>query len=124
MEVRFGQIFLKHFNNFPKADQIKIRAFAKHIEQFGFDGLQGRNKSSDDAPVTHPNWSERIIYAKTHNLWHYHIGIPNYEKSEKGDYTSEYVLHYIKGDDFIKLVDLSAHPPLNLPSLEYLVWCT
>lgn len=49
------------------------------------------------------------------------VGIPNYEKSEKGDYTSEYVLHYIKGDDFIKLVDLSAHPPLNLPSLEYLV---
>ena len=83
MEVRFGQIFLKHFNNFPKADQIKIRAFAKHIEQFGFDGLQGRNKSSDDAPMTHPNWSERIIYAKTHNLWHYHIGIPHYEKSKK-----------------------------------------
>ncbi|MDO4450777.1 MAG: hypothetical protein Q4B79_07470 [Moraxella sp.] len=121
MEVRFGQIFLKHFNNFPKADQIKIRAFAKHIEQFGFDGLQGRNKSSDDVPMTHPNWSERILYAKTHNLWHYHIGIPHYEKSKKGDYTSEYVLHYIKGDDFVKLVDLSAHPPLNLPSLEYLV---
>ncbi len=54
MEVRFGQIFLKHFNNFPKADQIKIRAFAKHIEQFGFDGLQGRNKSSDGCTCNAP----------------------------------------------------------------------
>lgn len=121
MRVIFGRKFAEYFPNFPKSDKEKIVAFANHIEQFGFDGLQGRNKSSDDVPVTHPNWSERIIYAKTHNLWHYHIGIPNYEKSEKGDYTSEYVLHYIKGDDFIKLVDLSAHPPLNLPSAEYLL---
>lgn len=34
--------------------------------------------------------------------------------------TSEYVLHYTKGDDFIKLVDLSAHPPLQLPTIDYL----
>lgn len=71
VKVEYGIKFKAHLKNFPVADQLKIKAFVEHIEQFGFDGLQGRNKSSDDVPVTHPNWSERIIYAKTHNLWHY-----------------------------------------------------
>lgn len=72
-------------------------------------------------PKNDPDWLNKVKYAQAYNLWHYHIGIPNYELSEKGDYTSEYVLHYIKGENFIKIVDLSAHPPLHLPSLDYLL---
>lgn len=68
LHVDYGQLFSKHLPNFPKADRLKIAEFVHHIQNFGFDGLQGRNKSSDNVPITHPNWSERIIYAKTHNL--------------------------------------------------------
>ncbi len=57
---------------------------------------------------------------KEYNLWHYHIGIPNYEQASNGDMVSEYVLHYIRGEDHIIIVDLDSHPPFNLPSDEYL----
>lgn len=115
MIVILGENFKKHFVNFPRQDRIKIFEFIEHIEQYGFDGLIGRNKASHNAPKDHPNWSERVKHAMDNNLWHYHIGIPHYELSEKGDYTSEYVLHYILGDDFIKIVEMSPHPPLILP---------
>ncbi|MDO4440591.1 MAG: hypothetical protein Q4B81_00225 [Moraxella sp.] len=120
LRVDFGKIFSERLPNFPRADKLKIAEFIQHIKSFGFDGLKGRNKSSDNVPFDNPDWSKRVQYAQKHNLWHYHIGIPDYQESDKGDHTSEYVLHYIKGDDFIKIVDLSAHPPLHLPDASYL----
>lgn len=119
IQVLFAPIFSKHLKNFPKADREKIRAFVEHVEQFGFHGLQGRNKSSDQVPTDNPNWSERVAYAQKYKLWHYHIGIPTYVLSEKGDQVSEYVLHYIRESDYIILVDMSPHPPLQLPSSEH-----
>ena len=115
MIVILGEVFKERFVNFPRQDRIKIFEFIAHVEQYGFDGLKGRNKASHHVPKDHPNWSERVQHALDHNLWHYHIGIPNYELSNQGDCTSEYVLHYILGDDFIKIVEMSPHPPLILP---------
>lgn len=121
MKVLYGEKFRQHLKNFPKADQLKIKAFADHVQTHGLIGLIGRNKSSDNVPKDHPNWLERVKYAQTHHLWHYHIGIPSYDNDNPdGDKTSKYVLHYIRHDDEIILVDLSAHPPLELPSQEYL----
>lgn len=120
MQVEYGELFALHLPNFPKADRLKIAEFVYHVQQFGFDGLQGRNKSSDNVPKDNPNWSKIVAYAQQHQLWHYHIGIPSYTLSDNGDMTSEYVLHYVKGDDFIKIVDLSDHPPLKLPTIDYL----
>lgn len=96
-------------------------AFVAHLKNFGFDSLEGCNKSSDNVPKDDPQWSIKVAYAQKYNLWHYHIGIPNYETSTKGDKVSEYILHYIKGDDFVKLVSISYHPPFELPSLNELV---
>lgn len=62
MRVIFGRKFAEYFPNFPKADKEKIVAFANHIEQFGFNDLQGRNKSSDHVPTSHSDWSERVSY--------------------------------------------------------------
>lgn len=121
MRVIFGRKFAEYFPNFPQADKEKIVAFVNHIENFGFNGLQGRNKSSDQVPTHNPNWSERVNYAQKYKLWHYHIGIPCYVQSEHGDYVSEYVLHYIKENNYIMLVDMSPHPPLQLPQPEYLI---
>lgn len=121
MKVRYGSKFKQNLKNFPVKDQLKIKKFVEHIEQFDFEGLQGRNKNSDNVPKDHPNWAERVTYAQKYKLWHYHIGIPCYIQSEHGDYVSEYVLHYIKENDYIILVDMSLHPPLQLPTPEYLI---
>ena len=121
MEVLYGQIFLKHFQRFPKNDKLKIAAFIVHVQEYGLVNLQGRNKPSDHVPTNDPNWLQKVKYAQQYNLWHYHIGIPCYTHCSYGNDTSEYVLHYIRGDGFIKLVALSPHPPLALPQPEYLV---
>lgn len=116
IEVSYSDDFQKKLKNFPKADQLKIRRFIEHLEQFGFVGLQGRNKSSDNVPTDHLNWLERVKYAQQHKLWHYHIGIPYYETANNGEQVSEYLLHYIRDDNAIKLVALSYHPPFELPT--------
>lgn len=115
MNVILSENFKKHFIHFPRQDRIKIFAFIEYIEQYGFTGLKGRNKPSHHVPKDHPNWSERVRHAQENHLWHYHIGIPYYQESYIGNITSEYVLHYILGYDFIKIVAMSPHPPLILP---------
>lgn len=121
MEVRFGQFFTQHFKNFPKADQIKIADFVSYVQTYGLDGLLGRNKPSHEVPTDNPNWSERVAYAQKYKLWHYHIGIPYYIQSVQGDYVSEYILHYIRENDHIILVDMTPHPPFELPKEDYLI---
>ncbi|MBS9779171.1 MAG: hypothetical protein KGV51_00955 [Moraxellaceae bacterium] len=120
IDVKYGRKIAGEMKNFPNADLIKIKAFENHVKQHGFDGLKGRNKSSANVPRNDPDWLTKVQYARQYNLWHYHIGIPSYEESEKGDMVSEYILHYVKGDDEIKLVDMTSHPPFVLPSEEYL----
>lgn len=121
LDVKFTPLFEQWLKNYPIADQIKIADFILHVRQYGFSGLQGRNKSSDHVPKDDPNWSERVSYAQKYHLWHYHIGIPCYIKSEQGDYVSEYLLHYMKYDDYIILVDMTPHPPFHLPPEQYLI---
>lgn len=120
MKVIFGQKFTNHYQNFTKSDQDKINKFIYHISRHGLTNLTGRNKSSDNVPTDDPNWAAKVAYAKKHQLWHYHIGIPDYHTASNGDQVSEYVLHYILGDDFIKIVELDSHPPMNLPNVDYL----
>lgn len=121
IKVLFGTEIAKELQYFPEKDLIKIWQFKEHIETQGFDNLAGRNKCSDDVPTSDPEWRTKVSKAQEYSLWHYHIGIPDYDKSSGfGNYTSEYILHYIKGVDFIKIVDFTAHPPFKLPSERYL----
>lgn len=120
MKVIFTPQFKLWLKNYPKADQIKIGLFVEHVKQFGLDNLQGRNKSSDNVPTDDPNWLQKVKYTQAYRLWHYHIGIPDYA-GEFGDMTSEYILHYQRFDDEIVIVDMSAHPPFELPSIDRLI---
>lgn len=120
MQVKLAKLFKKEYDTLSGQNRLTIAQFIHHIEQFGFVGLKGRNKSSDNVPIGDPKRQDKIRYAQTHRLWHYHIGIPTYQQSPKGDHTSQYVLHYMLGDDYIVLVGLSAHPPFELPSESYL----
>lgn len=121
MNVDYSECFKQYLKNFPVNDQLKIKAFVEHIQQYGFDGLVGRNKSSDNVPKDAPNWLAKVSYAQQHRLWHYHIGIPFYEMAYNGEQVSEYILHYMRFDDSIKLVALSYHPPFELPTLAEMV---
>jgi len=121
MEVLLSKQFKTELKNFPKADQEKIASFILHVQRQGMKNLPGKNKPSHDVPHDDPQWLDKVSYAQQHNLWHYHIGIPQYDTScQHGEQTSEYILHYIKGDGFIKIVDFSAHPPFKLPAETYL----
>lgn len=121
IKVFFGAKIAKELQYFPEQDLLKIWQFKQHVENMGLMGLAGRNKSSDDVPKDDPHWAEKVTKAQQYSLWHYHIGIPEYDTSRVfGDYTSEYILHYVKGEDFIRIVDFTAHPPFKLPSESYL----
>lgn len=120
MKVKIGKQVRKIISKLSDGDKEKIRQFIQHIEQHDFVGLIGRNKSSDQVPKGTPNRSAKIKYAQEHQLWHYHIGIPEYidDGKKNGDKTSQYLIHYIKNDGVIKIVDFSSHPPFRLPDSE------
>ena len=121
MEVLLSEQFKAELKNFPQLDKEKITSFILHIQHQGMENLPGKNKPSHDVPRNDPKWLDKVSYAQHHNLWHYHIGIPNYNTDcPRGEQTSEYILHYIKGDGFIKIVDFSAHPPFKLPAEKHL----
>ena len=119
--IEFGEIFISSFNNFPLIDQDKIYDFIYHVENLGFEGLPGRNKSSDEVPKDDPDFLKKVKYARKHNLWHYHIGIPECNRDNSyGDWTSEYILHYSVKNRNILVIDLDYHPPFLLPKEKYL----
>lgn len=117
MQVDFSPKFLRLFNELDTQSQDVIADFVDYVEQYGLKGLVGRNKSS--IPQNPHTKKERanFEYAQKHCLWHYHIGIPHYV-GDDGDKTSEYILHYQRFDDRIVVLELSAHPPFVLPSVE------
>ena len=120
MQVKFSQYFIKLLDKQDESTQDIIMDFVDHVEEFGLRKLAGRNKSSVPSSTHTKRQRAQFAYAQRHCLWHYHIGIPDYQ-GEYGDKTSEYVLHYQRFDDEIVLVDMSPHPPFELPSVDYLV---
>lgn len=121
MNVTFSRDFQSKFPNFPKTDKEKILEFVRYVTEQGLTNLQGRNKNSDNVPTNDPNWRQKVAYAQQHKLWHYHIGIPSYETASNGEQVSEYILHYQRFDDEIRIVSMSYHPPFELPNEEALV---
>ncbi|OKP31342.1 hypothetical protein [Serratia fonticola] len=124
MIVSLGMQFGKELVNYPDEDKKKIYAFLLHVKNNGFHGLEGRNKSSDNVHKDDPGYLEKVRLAVQHKLWHYHIGIVEYDYSKPhGDRTSEYVLHYMNEciPQEVKIVDFSSHPPFRPPSAAYLM---
>ncbi|OPH38506.1 hypothetical protein [Moraxella equi] len=119
MQVNFSLYFLRLLDKLDEQNQDRVAEFINHVEQNGLYGLAGRNKSS--APQNPHTKKERANFnhAQKYCLWHYHIGIPNYT-GEFGDMISEYILHYQRFDDEIVIVDISSHPPFELPSIDKL----
>lgn len=122
MNVAFGKQFLRELQNFPLPDRTKILEFAKKVRDEGFVNLPGRNKYSEDVDKNDHDFVKKVRYVRLHCLWHYHIGIVEYDMTKPhGDRTSEYVVHYSRKEaNSVKIVDFSAHPPFRLPTETYL----
>lgn len=119
-----------------KAERRKVFDFFQAFEQGGFPAInsysiQGyivRNKSSDNVDPNDPDFAAKVKFAQENLLWHFHIGfydynytINGYTLSQNGDLTSQWVIHYQKfADNHINVVDLTPHPPFELPSKDSL----
>jgi hypothetical protein len=94
------------------------------LNNYYLDGYLVRNKNSDNVDTDCPDFIEQVKYAQKHSLWHFHAGfydysyeIKGYELSQKGDLTSQWVIHYqYFNDNHIKVVDVTPHPPFELPT--------
>ncbi len=123
----FKPKFSQEFKNYPIDQQDAILDFTDVFEKFGlsdFSEYKGKMAPSWKGLSTiDPVYS----YARENNLWHYHIGIPNYKKSDYGDFfTSDWVLHFqLKNNGKEALiVDVCYHykstGEFHLPTEEYL----
>ncbi|MDR9777607.1 hypothetical protein RJJ65_34265 [Rhizobium hidalgonense] len=123
----FGKQFAVEFTLYPVEQQDKILDFIDIYQIFGlsdFTKFQGKIKYS---------WSgiDKLdpIYDFTYsnNLWHYHIGIPNYKKSKYNQYyTSDMILHFQwkNRSTHIRILDITWHYKASgefwLPANNYL----
>lgn len=122
----FSKIFAKQFAGFSESDQDKVLDFTEQFEKYGlqdFTQYQGK--------IT-PSWKglddndPKYSYAKSNNLWHYHVGLPVYVQKHPKYKTSDWVLHFqwSYGADDIHIVDMCYHYTADgvfyLPSPDYL----
>ncbi len=126
-QVEYGKLFAIEFQNYPKDQQDAIVDFIEIFLNYGlvdFNKFEGKIAPSWKGLATdHPHYH----FAKKHDLWHYHIGIPNYQKSQYGDYqTSDYILHFMLQNNrvTIVLIDTTSHYRSDgtfwFPRIEYL----
>lgn len=128
--------FKNKVKNFSREPKKKIVTFMNTFQLGGFsainnveiDGYKVRNKSSDNVPTSDHQFIAKVKLAQRYNLWHYHAGFYNinsdidgYTISDKGDLTSQWVIHYqFFTENHINVVDVTPHPPLLLPDEEHL----
>lgn len=107
----FATTFAREFKNLPSPDSDKILDFIDIYEAHGLSDF------SLYIGKLAPSWSGNFIsatdynYAQEHSLWHYHVGIPEYESNHPKYQTSEYLLHFQWPDrgNHITIVDLYSH---------------
>jgi hypothetical protein len=120
MNVIFSSSFELEYDSISAEEQDKVDDFREHVQKYGLTGLVGRNKKSDDIP-TGNNQDALIKYVQDNKIWHYHIGLPEYNKSKGiGRYVSDVILFYRRFPDSIKIIKLASHSPFKLPTEETL----
>ena len=123
----FGKQFAVEFSNYPEKQQNKILDFTDIYEEYGlseFSKYQGKiSPSWRGIEKTDPIYD----FTYSNNLWHYHVGLPEYTKSKyNNDLTSDMVLHFQwkKSSTHIRILDITDHYKSNgefwLPNRNYL----
>jgi len=118
MRVIYSKWFKENqLDNLRQGFKLKIVDFMAAAATNSLAKLPGRNKKSNDANTENTNFVKLAEYANEYNLWHYHLGIPNYSKSKDGDLTSNWVLHYrYVNKETIEIVYVGDHNPFSLPT--------
>ena len=118
--------FSREYINYPEDQRRKIFAFTQLFEQYGLDDF-----SKFEGKLA-PSWSGLessdpiYAYARKNDLWHYHIGIPEYIARHPKYKTSDWILHFqwTAFGPHIDLVDTCYHYKLDgtfyLPDASYL----
>lgn len=124
----FNKLFAKEYARYPDDQKDKIDDFIYLYQEHGmasgdFSNFPGKLCCSwRGLEESNPNFH----YAAINNLWHYHIGIPEYVSVHSGFKTSKWVLHlqWVKGSRHIDIADLYDHytedNEFYLPSPQYL----
>lgn len=126
----FKTLFLKEYANFPPDQQDAIDDFTDLVEAGAlgnFALFQGKmSQSWSGLDPSDPVYT----FAFSNNLWHYHVGIPNYHQVHSKYKTSDWVLHFQwdgwrTGGRHVSLVDCYQHYKADgsfyMPSANYLV---
>lgn len=111
MKVIYSDWF--KYQQYPKLEigfKLKLNEFKQAIIDDNISSLKGRNKNSDNQDKNNPNFMNDVKFAQKYNLWHYHLGIPNFTKSADGDLVSDWMLHYRLLKDTVIIVQISQHP--------------
>lgn len=106
----FKTQFATEFARFPTAQQDKVLNFLLKYAQVGlsdFEQYEGKISPSWSGNATTANY----LFALANELWHYHIGIPEYTSTHSKYKTSDWVLHFQwpGQGNHIDIVDLYSH---------------
>lgn len=107
-------------HNISDDDADKVTDFVIHLSRHGFKNLEGRNKKSNDALPNDKRFMSKAQFAMEYKLFHYHVGIGDYEGNEHGDKKSKYLVHYSFDhiENAAKLICLNYHPDFILPKIQ------
>lgn len=126
-QAHFGPKFAEYFENYPPDQRVAILKFVSIYQIHGLDKTKFEGKLSPTWHVSgeDPDYYTKVEYARRNELWHYHIGIPNYKQSPNGYLTSDMVLHMQRHDEYnITLLDCYFHYKADgtfyVPSAEHL----
>lgn len=112
---KFSDQFAKEFKQFQEDQQDKITDFIFTYQEHGLSDF-----SKYEGKIT-PSWKgdnisqEDYQFAVDNHLWHYHVGLPEYEQNHPKYKTSSDLLHFqwkFKGNE-IAIVDLYRHYKLD-----------
>lgn len=101
-------------------DADRVTDFVIHLSQQGFKNLEGRNKRSNEALPDDKRFMSKAQFAIEYKLFHYHVGIDNYEGDEHGDKKSKYLVHYSFDhvENAAKVICVNYHPNFILPKIQ------
>lgn len=117
-DVKFGETFQFHYDKVFSEEKLDlIDDYIDHFEEHGWGGWKGKISPSWKVPLNYHDAAERIAYAKKHNLYHVHFGLPSWTNSGYGYSTSDQVIHFQKIDyHTLRFLSISTHNPMDLPT--------
>lgn len=111
IKVDFSLHFKSLLLSKTRKEQESIIDFVNDLKKYGLDSFSRyAGKFADTSNNLSPE-DISFLYVKENNLWHYHIGHPNYRQLHSKYQTSDWIVHFVwnKSLKEVKLVDYTPH---------------